>query len=122
MGRRFLELIGVLTMIVVLTVLLKLAPVPVAGQASTAPGGNQEEASPAAPTSWGEPDLQGIWTTDYEIPLQRPARFAHLHDGRGRRERLYAGGLGHASEVLGLQSAKQRDPGKEFYSGRHRPR
>ena len=77
MGRRFLELIGVLTMIVVLTVLLKLAPVPVAGQASTAPGGNQGEASPAAPTSWGEPDLQGIWTTDYEIPLQRPARFAN---------------------------------------------
>jgi hypothetical protein len=27
-------------------------------------------------TSWGEPDLQGIWTDEYQTPLQRPARFA----------------------------------------------
>ena len=62
--RRLREPIGVLTAIIAVTVLLKLAPVPVTGQAST------------APTAWGEPDLQGIWTTDYEIPLERPARFA----------------------------------------------
>src|SRR5207244_4093226 len=27
-------------------------------------------------TSWGEPDLQGIWTDDVQIPFQRPAKFA----------------------------------------------
>ena len=73
MRTRLLELIGVAAVIMAVTVLLELAPVPVASQAPTAPG--QAEAAPAAPTPWGEPDLQGIWTTDYEIPLQRPARF-----------------------------------------------
>jgi hypothetical protein len=27
-------------------------------------------------TSWGEPDLQGLWTDEYQIPLQRPAHYA----------------------------------------------
>jgi hypothetical protein len=27
-------------------------------------------------TPWGEPDLQGIWTEEFDTPLQRPARFA----------------------------------------------
>jgi hypothetical protein len=34
--------------------------------------------SPTTPkTPWGDPDLQGTWTTDaaYSIPLQRPAKF-----------------------------------------------
>jgi len=41
------------------------ALVSVAGQAQTVPK-----------TSWGEPDLQGIWdTTPVQIPLQRPAKY-----------------------------------------------
>jgi hypothetical protein len=28
-------------------------------------------------TAWGEPDLQGIWTDEFETPLQRPAKFAN---------------------------------------------
>jgi hypothetical protein len=35
------------------------------------------ESSPALETSWGEPDLQGIWSYDFEVPLQRPARFGN---------------------------------------------
>ena len=27
-------------------------------------------------TSWGEPDLQGIWTDESDTPLQRPAKYA----------------------------------------------
>jgi len=27
-------------------------------------------------TPWGEPDLQGIWTTEFDVPLQRPAKYA----------------------------------------------
>ena len=64
MRRRFVELMGVAAVIIAVTVLLKLAPVPVTGQASV------------GPTAWGEPDLQGIWTIDYETPLQRPPQFA----------------------------------------------
>ena len=65
MSRRLLELIAVMTMIVAVAALLKLAPVPARGQAPTAAGEAGES-----------PDLQGIWTTEYETPLQRPARFA----------------------------------------------
>src|ERR1700738_4797813 len=32
---------------------------------------------PALKTPWGEPDLQGIWTDEFDTPLQRPARFAN---------------------------------------------
>ena len=28
-------------------------------------------------TPWGEPDLQGIWTDEFDTPFQRPARFAN---------------------------------------------
>ncbi len=59
MGRRFLEVIGVAAVLLAVIVLLKLAPVPVAGQAP-----------------WGDPDLQGIWTDEFQTPLQRPARYA----------------------------------------------
>src|SRR5215471_4032571 len=31
---------------------------------------------PTLTTPWGEPDLQGIWTDEFETPLQRPAKYA----------------------------------------------
>ena len=47
--------------------------------------------SPAAPaphTSWGEPDLQGIWTDESDTPLQRPAKYAgqEIYTEAQRRE------------------------------------
>src|SRR5438309_6925884 len=33
--------------------------------------------APALKMSWGEPDLQGIWTVEYDTPLQRSPRFAN---------------------------------------------
>jgi hypothetical protein len=36
----------------------------------------QVGASPELKTAWGEPDLQGIWTDEYDTPLQRPAKYA----------------------------------------------
>src|SRR5262245_35266761 len=29
----------------------------------------------ALKTPWGEPDLQGIWTDEFDTPLQRPAKY-----------------------------------------------
>ena len=77
MSRPSLELIGLAAVIMVVVVLVKLAPV--AGQVptATAAAGDVEKAGPAGKTAWGEPDLQGIWTNHYEIPLQRPARYAN---------------------------------------------
>src|ERR1700722_13651911 len=28
-------------------------------------------------TPWGEPDLQGIWTDEFDTPLQRPPKYAN---------------------------------------------
>src|SRR5258707_2446450 len=33
-------------------------------------------AQEALKTPWGEPDLQGIWTDEFDTPLQRPAKYA----------------------------------------------
>ncbi len=66
MTRRVIETLGVAAATLVVAGLLKVAP----------GAEEQSEAVPAARTAWGEPDLQGIWTTDYATPLQRPARFA----------------------------------------------
>jgi hypothetical protein len=37
----------------------------------------QEPAGGALKTPWGEPDLQGIWTDEFDTPLQRPAKYAN---------------------------------------------
>jgi hypothetical protein len=42
----------------------------VAGQAPTT-----AQSGAAFKTSWGDPDLQGIWTDDYQTPLERPDKF-----------------------------------------------
>jgi hypothetical protein len=34
------------------------------------------KAGAALKTPWGEPDLQGIWTRDVDVPLERPRRYA----------------------------------------------
>jgi hypothetical protein len=34
------------------------------------------QTSAQSPTPWGEPDLQGIWTAEFDVPLQRPAKYA----------------------------------------------
>jgi len=70
MRRRLLEVLGVVAVILAVIVLLKGVPVGVAGQAP-APG------TAAAKTAWGDPDLQGIWTDDFQTPLQRAAKYAN---------------------------------------------
>lgn len=41
--------------------------------------GSAAASRPASPlqTPWGEPDLQGIWTDEFDTPLQRPAKYAN---------------------------------------------
>jgi hypothetical protein len=43
---------------------------------ATAPQARAPATAPALKTSWGEPDLQGIWTDEFDTPLQRPAKYA----------------------------------------------
>ena len=75
MKHRFLTSIGVVAVITVMSLSLTT----VLGQAPTAnpkTGTATNTTAPPVKTIWGEPDLQGIWTDDYQIPLQRPAKFA----------------------------------------------
>ena len=48
------------------------AQAPAASVTASAPA-----ATPALKTPWGEPDLQGIWTNEFDTPLQRPAKYAN---------------------------------------------
>ena len=59
MRHRFLTSICVPAVVIVL---LGLAPV--------------AKTDPALTTPWGQPDLQGIWTDEFQTPLQRPAQYA----------------------------------------------
>ena len=65
MRGRWLEMTAAAAVLAGVIGLLELAQVPVAGQ-------DRE----ALRTTWGDPDLQGIWTTNYDTPLERPARYA----------------------------------------------
>ena len=69
MRRRLLAVLGVVAVILAVIVLLKVAPVGVAGQTPAAAGS-------ATKTAWGDPDLQGIWTDEFQTPLQRQAKYA----------------------------------------------
>jgi hypothetical protein len=76
MSRRILQAIGVTASLLVVGLLLKWSPA-VAGQAPGDKSVAVPKAGPAPRTAWGEPDLQGIWTNNYETPLQRPARYGN---------------------------------------------
>lgn len=78
MLRRFFQLVGVAAAIAAGLGLLKLGQVSVSGQspATRGPAAAAQEKGPAPKTAWGTPDLQGIWTSEFFVPFQRPARFA----------------------------------------------
>jgi hypothetical protein len=75
MRQRLLLLIGVATAVAVVSLAMRT----VAGQTPTSTGKAPSAGAKTGPTlktPWGEPDLQGIWTKDADIPLQRPAKWA----------------------------------------------
>ena len=72
MRQRSIAVIGVVAVMTAAVVLLQLVrPSTVAGQTQTGAA-----TGTALKTPWGEPDLQGIWTNEFQVPFQRPARFA----------------------------------------------
>ena len=72
MRSRLLGVIAVAAMVLATVGPLRTARMPDEGRtllSVSSPG-------PALRTSWGEPDLLGIWTGPYQTPLERPAQFA----------------------------------------------
>ena len=75
MRRPFLQLIGVCVVVLAVILLLKFT---VTNQASSPAASADTPATKSSglKTPWGEPDLQGIWTDEYQTPLQRPSTYA----------------------------------------------
>jgi len=71
MKRRLLEAIGVAVVVIAVAGILKVSRGSVEGEGTAASTG------PAAKTAWGEPDLQGIWTDEFQTPLQRLPKYAN---------------------------------------------
>ena len=76
MRTRLLTLIGAAAVIVSTVVFSKPAQVTVAQESPTA-SKTPPASAPVLKTPWGEPDLQGIWTDEFDTPLQRPAEYAN---------------------------------------------
>lgn len=55
------------------------AQTPVAAKTESAASAASSAKYVPPKTAWGDPDLQGIWTSDdlHDVPMQRPARFPH---------------------------------------------
>jgi hypothetical protein len=71
MGQRFRELAAVAATIGAVTLVLAVETRRVNGQAPASTGSVAANAS--IKTAWGDPDLQGIWTVEQLVPLERPA-------------------------------------------------
>jgi len=65
MKRRYLELASLTATVAALTAIIHVVPQPASVQVSAAE-------PTATKTPWGEPDLQGIWTVERLVPLERP--------------------------------------------------
>src|SRR6267378_305424 len=109
MSRRLLALIGaaVVMVIVALVALPRLRPGPAADGKGPAPG-----------TAWGEPDLQGIWTADGEIPLQRPAKYANREfftdEERAELDKQRATAIGREADESRRQRGSEQDVGGAY--------
>jgi hypothetical protein len=55
--------------------------VPITSTRAQAPAATSQ----ALKTPWGEPELQGIWTDEFDTPFQRPAKFANQEYYRSQR-------------------------------------
>ena len=75
MGNRFSGLIATAAMAAVASAAVAVSVTATSAQAPAVSSAALKV--PPLKTAWGEPDLQGIWTDEFETPLQRPARYAN---------------------------------------------
>src|SRR5262245_28787634 len=110
MRKAFLASIGVAVVILAVIVLLKVAPTSV----GRARGGDAQ----ASGTAWGEPNLQGLWTYDYEVPLQRPARYANREfftdEERAELDKLRSGAISRESDESRRKRGSEQDVGGAY--------
>ena len=59
----------------------------------------------ALKTAWGEPDLQGIWTREFDVPLQRPPKYGNKESFTDEERSALDQQI---SEILGRDNAESR--------------
>src|ERR1700674_966609 len=75
MGNRFSGLIVTAAIAAAASAAISVSVTATSAQAPAVSGAAAKAA--ALKTAWGEPDLQGIWTDEFDTPLQRPAKYAN---------------------------------------------
>jgi len=73
MDNRFSGLIVTAAIAAAASAAISVSVTATSAQAPAVSGAAQK--TPPLKTAWGEPDLQGIWTDEFETPLQRPAKY-----------------------------------------------
>src|SRR6476620_775797 len=75
-------------------------------------------AGPTPKTPWGKPDLQGIWSREVDIPLERPAKYANQEfftdEERAELDRQIAGIINRDSTEDRRARGTERDVNTEF--------
>ena len=104
MRRRFIESLAVAAVFLLVVFLLRLSPVPVAGQAPAARAQETTAAAGSTPrTPWGHPDIQGIWFDEFNTPLERPAQYANREfftdEERAKQDEERSGNIGRNRRV-----------------------
>ena len=84
---------------------LALAAAPVAGQG---PAGG---ASGAPRTAWGDPDLQGIWSSSGATPMERPDEFQGRERLTDEEVARFRGEIDARNEQLALSAARRTEAG-----------
>src|SRR6185295_5207368 len=76
------------------------------------------KAEPTPKTLWGKPDLQGIWSREVDIPLERPAKYANQEfftdAERAELDRLIADIVNRDSTESRRARGTERDVNSEF--------
>lgn len=109
MSRRCLAVTGAVAVMSALVALGSLT-IPIAGQTPAA--------GAALKTPWGEADLQGIWSNDFEVPLQRPSQYANKEffseKERADLDKLRAGILGREATETRRARGSEQDVGGAY--------
>ena len=115
--QRLLLLAGVATTIAVVSLAMRA----VGGQTPATTGKAPTVAvktGPAPKTPWGEPDLQGIWSRDADVPLQRPTKYGNREfftdAERAELDRQIAGIISRDSTPSRRAPGTERDVNSEF--------
>jgi hypothetical protein len=68
---------SIVTVTIAAAALGAILSVPISRTLAQPQSGAPATSGAALKTPWGEPDLQGIWTDEFDTPLQRPGKYAN---------------------------------------------